>query len=84
MESSQVRNSKGEVFEGGKGISAHFGRGTRTVQLWGQECALPVHRFQKRVLAYAAELDEWRQERQVAPGAEKRRSAAERKRSAAA
>ena len=84
MESSQVRHGKGEVFEGWKSIAAYFGRGTRTVQLWEQECALPVHRFQKRVLAYAAELDEWRQERQVAPGAEKKHSAAEKKHSAAA
>jgi hypothetical protein len=67
MNSVQLQRSNGEVLEGWKSIAAYFGRGSRTVQLWEQECALPVYRFQKRVLAYSAELDEWREKRQVAP-----------------
>jgi len=53
--------------EGWKTIAAYFRRGTRTVQVWEQQCGLPIHRFQGRVLAYPAELDEWRRGREIGP-----------------
>lgn len=55
--------------EGWKTIAAYFKRGTRTVQMWEEQCGLPVRRFQGRVLAYPAELDEWRRGRESGPAA---------------
>src|SRR5487761_1892688 len=49
-----------DSIEGWKAIAEYFGRGVRTVQLWERESGLPVHRLQKRVLAYTKELEEWR------------------------
>lgn len=49
-----------DSIEGWKAIAEYFGRGVRTVQLWERELGLPVHRLQKRVLAYTKELEEWR------------------------
>ncbi len=55
------------AMEGWKTIAAYFRRGTRTVQVWEQQSGLPIHRFQGRVLAYPAELDEWRRGREIGP-----------------
>jgi len=60
-----------EAIEGWKKIAEYFGRGTRTVQVWERESGLPVHRLQKRVLAYTNELEEWRKKHtEIAQGAE--------------
>ena len=54
-----------------KKIAAYLGRTVRTVQLWEQKEALPVHRHQHdkggTVFAYPAELDRWLEDRSEAP-----------------
>jgi len=67
MNANSPTRENGDVLEGWKTIAAYFRRGPRTVQIWERENGLPVHRFQGRVLAYPAELDEWRRRLQVRP-----------------
>lgn len=58
-----IRPEDGEIIDSWKGIAAHFGVTTRSVQLWEQEQGLPVHRqpgVRGRVFAYRSELDAWR------------------------
>ncbi len=54
-----------------KKIAAYLGRTVRTVQLWEQKEALPVHRHQHNkqgtVFAYPEELDRWLDDRSEAP-----------------
>jgi hypothetical protein len=54
-----------DPIQGWKSIAAYFDRGIRTVQGWERELGLPVHRLQKRVLAYPHELEEWRRRHEV-------------------
>ncbi len=55
------------VLEGWKAISAYLGRTEKTCRKWEHELRLPVHRLddsaKAHVLAYADELDRWKEEK---------------------
>lgn len=65
-----VVRDKGRL-ESWKEIAAYLGRGTRTVQRWEREEALPVYRLQHdklgSVYAYPSELDAWFERRAARP-----------------
>ena len=62
----EVRHESGRL-ESWKEIANYLRRGTRTVQRWEREEALPVHRLQHEklgsVYAYPGELDAWFEQR---------------------
>ena len=55
------------VLDGWKAISAYLGRTTKTCRKWEHELGLPVHRLDDsasaHVVAYADELDRWKEEK---------------------
>src|SRR5436305_4817678 len=54
-----------------KQIAAYLQKSERTVRRWHETEALPVHKHQHQqrgsVWAYTGEIDEWREQRRVAP-----------------
>ncbi len=63
--------NRGEKLTSWKEIAAFFERDVRTVIRWEKELGLPVHRDLKKkrgtVHAYRAELEQWEQQRRLAP-----------------
>ncbi len=72
------RGSASTRLEGWKEISAHFGKGVRTVQRWEAELDMPIHRMVmakgETVYALVGELEAWR--RRLEPRAAAREAAA--------
>lgn len=66
--SGEASGPKGQRLDSWKEIAAYLGRNTRTIQLWEENEALPVHRHfhsgRASVYAYTAELDDWRKSRE--------------------
>lgn len=62
---------RGRRLESWKEVAAYLGRDVRTVQRWERQEGLPVHRLRHSKLgslyAFAAELDVWRQARELGP-----------------
>jgi hypothetical protein len=54
------------VIEGWKEIAKYFDRSVRSVQAWESQ-GLKIHRFQKRVLAYVDDLEEYKSTRLLMP-----------------
>ena len=66
---SQDKEHEDKILNSWKEIALYLGRDVRTAQRWEKKEGLPVHRHlhedASTVYAYAAEIDEWRSQRQV-------------------
>jgi TolB-like protein/Flp pilus assembly protein TadD len=71
MSHDSNHDPRGRRLESWKEVAAYLGRDVRTVQRWERQEKLPVHRLQHSKLgslyAFAAELDAWRNARELGP-----------------
>lgn len=76
--SEQNGTASGSSLQGWKDIAGYLGRSVRAVQRWERELGLPVRRIKtaegQTVYAFAAELDEWRRQRDSADPVEQPRA----------